>query len=656
MEEEPSEKCVKVYVPANKGTDEWDLSIEKPEKEYHPMQNQCESSEVTGETLPGDHRTIFINQAQPHKYCNNKITTAKYSWLSFLPKFLFEQFRRYANVFFLFIALLQQIPDVSPTGRYTTAVPLLFILFVSAIKEIIEDFKRHKADDETNNRIVLVLRDGNWQSLKWTEVVVGDIVKILNSQFFPTDLVLLSSSEPQGMCYIETSNLDGETNLKIRQGLPETAQLLTRQLLLELGGTVECEPPNRHLYDFVGNIRPSGRVALPLGPDQLLLRGAMLRNTRWIFGLVIYTGHETKLMLNSTSAPLKRSSVEKVVNRQILMLFIVLIALSLICTIASEVWTAKSLNSHWYLGYREMDPSNFGYNFLTFIILYNNLIPISLQVTLEIVKFTQAIFINWDRDMYCEETNTPAVARTSNLNEELGQVKYIFSDKTGTLTRNVMEFKKCTVGGIKYGENPDPSELFTDPSLLENLNQNHETASDIRKFLLLMAVCHTVVPERDPDTNQIQYQASSPDERALVLAAERLGFVFTTRTPHSIKVEVFGREEKYDVLNVLEFTSERKRMSVIVRMPDGQIKLMVKGADTVIYERLAPNQKYEEATVAHLEDFAAQGLRTLCIAEADIPDEIYEEWKETYHTAVTSLQHREKKLDEAAELIEKAKQ
>ncbi|KAH7968887.1 hypothetical protein HPB52_012274 [Rhipicephalus sanguineus] len=190
----------------------------------------------------GEHRTIYINAPQKQKFCSNSITTAKYNVLSFLPKFLFEQFRRYANVFFLFIALLQQIPNVSPTGRYTTAVPLVFILVVSALKEIVEDFKRHLADDAVNNSIVLALRDGEWKGIRWTQVMVGDFLKIT------------SGHEPQGMCYIETANLDGETNLKIRQGLPQTAGMLTTKSLLEMQGHVECDLPNRHLYEFTGNI------------------------------------------------------------------------------------------------------------------------------------------------------------------------------------------------------------------------------------------------------------------------------------------------------------------------------------------------------------------------------------------------------------------
>lgn len=616
---------------------------------YHHMQDGPES-ETTEEVEPTNQRIVYINTPQPVKYCSNKISTAKYNIASFLPKFLFEQFGRYANIFFLFIALLQQIPNVSPTGRYTTAVPLLFILTVSAIKEIIEDWKRHRADEGVNNREVLVLKNGDWLPVKWIDVAVGDLVKITSSKFFPADLVLLSSSEPQGMCYIETSNLDGETNLKIRQGVPQTSRLLTHQDLMEISGTVECETPNRFLYDFAGNIRPSGRQAIPLGPDQLLLRGAMLRNTKWIFGIVIYTGHESKLMLNSTSAPLKRSNVEKVTNQAILILFVILIFLSLLSAIASFVWTHNHVNTDWYLGYAEMAPSNFGYNLLTFIILYNNLIPISLQVTLEVVKFIQAVFINWDIDMYHEATDTPAMARTSNLNEELGQVKYIFTDKTGTLTRNIMEFKRCSIAGIIYGTTTEDEE-FNDPLLLENLHK-HETSSKIREFLTLMAVCHTVVPETNGDDSNIIYQAASPDEGALVRGAKKLGFIFTTRTPETVTVEVFGKNETYEVLNVLEFTSARKRMSVVFRCPDGKIKLFCKGADTVIYERLGENQLYKDITLTHLEEFATTGLRTLCIASAEISLDFYDEWKHTYYKASTTIQNREKKLEEAAELIE----
>uniref|UniRef100_H0X7B0 Phospholipid-transporting ATPase n=1 Tax=Otolemur garnettii TaxID=30611 RepID=H0X7B0_OTOGA len=599
-------------------------------------------------------RTIFINQPQLTKFCNNHVSTAKYNIITFLPRFLYSQFRRAANSFFLFIALLQQIPDVSPTGRYTTLVPLLFILAVAAVKEIIEDIKRHKADNAVNKKQTQVLRNGAWEIVHWEKVNVGDIVIIKGKEYIPADTVLLSSSEPQAMCYIETSNLDGETNLKIRQGLPATSDIKDIDSLMRISGRIECESPNRHLYDFVGNIRLDGHGTVPLGADQILLRGAQLRNTQWVHGIVVYTGHDTKLMQNSTSPPLKLSNVERITNVQILILFCILIAMSLVCSVGAAIWNGRHSGKDWYLDLHYGGANNFGLNFLTFIILFNNLIPISLLVTLEVVKFTQAYFINWDLDMHYEPTDTAAMARTSNLNEELGQVKYIFSDKTGTLTCNVMQFKKCTIAGVAYGQGSQlgDEKTFSDSSLLENLQNNHPTAPIICEFLTMMAVCHTAVPEREGD--KIIYQAASPaDEGALVRAAKQLNFVFTGRTPDSVIIDSLGQEERYELLNVLEFTSARKRMSVIVRTPSGKLRLYCKGADTVIYDRLAETSKYKEITLKHLEQFATEGLRTLCFAVAEISESDFQEWRAVYQRASTSVQNRLLKLEESYELIEK---
>ncbi|XP_037944939.1 probable phospholipid-transporting ATPase IA isoform X2 [Teleopsis dalmanni] len=608
-----------------------------------------EDATISAAALEGaDKRVILINKPQPNKYRSNHISTAKYSFISFLPSFLFEQFRRYSNCFFLLIALLQQIPDVSPTGRYTTLVPLIFILAVSGIKEIVEDIKRHRADNEINHRRVERLCGGIWCAVQWDQLCVGDIIKVPNNSFFPSDLVLLSSSEPQAMCFIETSNLDGETNLKIRQGLPSTAQYLETKDLMQLVGVVECELPNRHLYEFNGVLKEQGKISVALGPDQILQRGAILRNTSWVFGLVVYTGHDTKLMKNSTSAPLKRSTVDKLTNTQILMLFLILIMLSLTSAGLNYFWTRENYSTDWYLGINDFKSKNFGYNLLTFFILYNNLIPISLQVTLELVRFLQATFINNDVQMYHAETNIPAVARTSNLNEELGMVKYIFSDKTGTLTRNVMVFKKCSIAKYIYKPENTPEQSL----VVQNILSNHQTAPIIKEFLILLSVCHTVIPEKHED-GSIIYHAASPDERALVDGAKRFGYVFDNRTPEYVEILALGERERYEILNVLEFTSSRKRMSVIVRTPDGKIKLLCKGADTVICERLAPDGlEFRDVTLRHLEEFAAAGLRTLCCAVAEIPLDVYNEWKETYHKASTSIQYRERKVEDAANLIE----
>uniref|UniRef100_A0A3P9PDN6 Phospholipid-transporting ATPase n=1 Tax=Poecilia reticulata TaxID=8081 RepID=A0A3P9PDN6_POERE len=591
-----------------------------------------DTSEKTSLADQEDARLIYLNQPQFTKFCSNRVSTAKYNVLTFLPRFLYSQFRRAANAFFLFIALLQQIPDVSPTGRWTTLVPLIFILVVAAVKEIIEDlnisvsivfYKQFSLSlCYSCSDFLFCLWNGAWEIVHWEKVCAHSLS--------PFCVLFLHNSEPQGMCYIETSNLDGETNLKIRQGLQVTADIKDIDNLMRLSGRMKCESPNRHLYEFVGNIHLVGHSTIPLGPDQILLRGAQLRNTQWIHGVVVYTGHDTKLMQNSTRPPLKLSNVERITNFQILVLFGCLLAISLICSIGQTIWKYQYGDDAWYMDLNYGGAANFGLNFLTFIILFNNLIPISLLVTLEVIKFIQAFFINWDTDMLYEATNTPAMARTSNLNEELGQVKYIFSDKTGTLTCNVMQFKKCTIAGVAYG---------------------YPTAAVILEFMTMMAICHTAVPERADE--KIIYQAASPDEGALVRAAQNLGFVFSGRTPDSVIVEVPGKEEKYELLHVLEFTSTRKRMSVIMRTPSGKIRLYCKGADTVIYDRLADSSRYKEITLKHLEQFATEGLRTLCFAVADISESSYQHWQELHLRACTAIQNRALKLEESYELIEK---
>ena len=203
-------------------------------------------------------RSIKVNhQLQQVKHCSNSISTSKYNAITFLPKFLFEQFQKYSNVFFFIIVMLQQIPDVSPTGRFTTLVPLVFILGVSALKEVVEDFKRRNSDRQLNNKRVSVFRSSGllsprWDTNRWKDLVVGDLIKVCAGEQFPADLVLISSSEPNSICYIQTSNLDGETNLKIRQAHMKTSKLLDSAHLAQLNAEIECEMPNQRLYEFSG--------------------------------------------------------------------------------------------------------------------------------------------------------------------------------------------------------------------------------------------------------------------------------------------------------------------------------------------------------------------------------------------------------------------
>eukprot|EP01116_Phalansterium_solitarium_P004039 TRINITY_DN1491_c0_g1_i2.p1 TRINITY_DN1491_c0_g1~~TRINITY_DN1491_c0_g1_i2.p1 ORF type:complete len:1331 (+),score=449.05 TRINITY_DN1491_c0_g1_i2:287-4279(+) len=608
----------------------------------------------------------------PSKFRDNHISTSKYTWWNFFFKNLFEQFMRLANMYFIFISLLQQIPGVSPTGQWSTLGPLAAVMLVTMVKEAFEDVKRHRADVAENTRLTNVLREGKLSKVEWQQIRVGDIVRLSANEFIPADVVLLSSSEPMSIAYIETANLDGETNLKIRQALPATAEIADPSATgIRVTGTVESGPPNNKLYEFEGSI-DIRRHKHPLGPQQLLLRGAQVRNTGWLYGLVLFTGRDTKYMQNSNKKTIKRTKVERISNIAVVILFVFELLLAGVCAGINAGWRNINGTKHWYLAFPESE-SGIGllYPFLTFIILYNNLIPISLYVTLELAKFGQAYLINNDEKMYHKESNTYAVARTSNLNEELGQVEYIFSDKTGTLTENLMIFRKCSIAGKSYGG--DDANLLGTPGIDVPISHKHFAFHDadlgndmhegssrslvIREFVSLLAVCHSVVPSRDendPDNiMKIVYQSSSPDEEALVEASNHLGYVFVARTPTEVVVRnPEGVHEHYQLLNMIEFTSSRKRMSVVCRCPDGRIKVFVKGADTVIYERLGPDQPYADACQEHMRLFASEGLRTLCLAVAVISEEAYASWSRLWDEAALAVQGRDKKLEQVAELIE----
>ena len=616
-------------------------------------------------------RYIYLNNPPANsekKYVSNHVSTTKYNAVTFLPKFLYEQFSKYANLFFLFTAILQQIPNLSPTNRYTTIVPLIIVLIVSAIVEMIEDYRRRQSDASLNNSTARVLRGSSFEETKWVNVAVGDIVRVESEEPFPADIVLLATSEPEGLCYIETANLDGETNLKIKQATPETANLVSPSELSRLGGTIKSEQPNSNLYNYEATITMhagGGEKELPLQPDQLLLRGATLRNTPWIHGIIVFTGHETKLMRNATATPIKMTEVQRRINKQILVLGAILVGLSIVGAVGDLILRLTQSEKFAYLDFTAYNAAaGFFSDIFTNWVLYSNLIPISLFITVEIVKYWTAILINSDLDMYYDVTDTPANCRTSSLVEELGQIEYIFSDKTGTLTRNQMEFRQCSIGGIQYADdvpedrkavNGDDTSGIHDFSQLRRNMQGHETQPFIEQFLTLLSTCHTVIPERrDEKIDSIKYQAASPDEGALVEGAVLLGYRFLSRQPRSVSILVDGQEQKFELLAVCEFNSTRKRMSTIFRCPDGRIRCFCKGADTVIMERLAKAENpHVEATLQHLEEYAAEGLRTLCLSMREVEEHEFQEWWHIFNQAATTVSgNRADELDKAAELIE----
>ncbi|KAF5594685.1 phospholipid-translocating ATPase [Fusarium subglutinans] len=620
-------------------------------------------------------RLIYLNNPPANaanKYVDNHISTAKYNVATFLPKFLYEQFSKFANIFFLFTAALQQIPNLSPTNPYTTIAPLIVVLIISAVKELVEDYRRKQADNALNTSKARVLRGSTFQETKWINVAVGDIIRVESEEPFPSDLVLLASSEPEGLCYIETANLDGETNLKIKQGLPETSSMVSPNELSRLGGRIKSEQPNSSLYTYEATLTMQtggGEKEFALNPEQLLLRGATLRNTPWVHGVVVFTGHETKLMRNATAAPIKRTKVERKLNMLVLLLVGILLVLSIVCTVGDLIQRKVEGDA---LSYLYLDPTNtagqitqtFLKDMVTYWVLFSALVPISLFVTVELVKYWHGILINDDLDMYYDKNDTPATCRTSSLVEELGMVEYVFSDKTGTLTCNQMEFKQCSIAGVQYSEDvPEDRRptmvdgvevgIFDYKALKSNLASGHETAPAIDHFLSLLATCHTVIPEMD-EKGGIKYQAASPDEGALVAGALDLGFKFTARKPKSVIIDANGRELEYELLAVCEFNSTRKRMSTIYRCPDGKIRCYCKGADTVILERLNDQNPHVEVTLRHLEEYASEGLRTLCLAMREIPENEFQAWYKIYDTAqMTVGGNRAEEVDKASEIIEK---
>ncbi|KAH8695037.1 phospholipid-translocating P-type ATPase domain-containing protein [Talaromyces proteolyticus] len=786
-------------------------------------------------------------------YPRNKIRTAKYTPLNFIPKNLWLQFHNIANVYFLFIIILGFFAIFGVTNPGMNAVPLIFIIVVTALKDAIEDWRRTVLDAQLNNSPVYRLADWEnvnvseedvsaWRRFKkactrtviatyramkggknkqvsdgnederrmsmatyrqsiystrdsyyganeqdaiqmtpvssphqeahvngwpdevngagtngsvqpgqsvpehvaagtkksgslvdrykqtpqkarfkrehWKSVQVGDFVRLYNGDQIPADIVIISSSDPDGACYVETKNLDGETNLKVRQALHCGREVKHARDCEKCEFVVESEAPHANLYAYSAAIRwPQRDPANPEGPrkemvepiniNNLLLRGCSLQNTEWILGVVVFTGPETKIMLNSGETPTKRPRLAREMNWNVITNFTILFIMCLITGfINGFVWalTNGSLTFFDFGSYGGSPAAEGVVAFFTGLILFQNLVPIALYISLEIVRTFQALFIYFDKFMVYERLDMACVPKSWNISDDLGQIEYIFSDKTGTLTQNVMEFKKCTINGVSYGEayteaqlgmqrregidveveaakarqkiadgrvrmlqllrnihdNPylkDENLTFVSPDYVESLagKSGREQQQATESFMIALALCHTVITEHTPgDPPQIEFKAQSPDEAALVATARDCGFTVLGRNGDDLILNVMGEERTYTVLNTLEFNSTRKRMSAIIRMPDGTIRLFCKGADSIIYNRLArgKQQALRKTTAEHLELFAREGLRTLCVAERILGEEEYRVWNESHDLAAQALTDREEKLEEVSSAIE----
>jgi phospholipid-translocating ATPase len=779
-------------------------------------------------------------------YPGNGISTSKYSSLNFIPKNLFEQFRRVANFFFLVINVLQFFPAFQTINPWVASTPLIIIVFLTMVKDGLEDYRRHDSDNSTNNRLVLSLFDVqglpgawyndnfksasvgeyasepspgtvwewiqwfwqrvivrpiaqvvkylslavswlgsqlmviagwvyqlitqllyllristppleksipltqkyippppthqdeiHWQEKKWSEIRVGDFVMVRCDEEIPADLIVLgtSSSVDSGgsvdnVCYVETKSLDGETNLKLKEGaipmpsedapLPSVYPVTTAQDCSKVKFWIESEPPSANMHGYQGMLcsqqsRRDSRLPaystterarsmsgaslddvkvlkfLPLSETNLLLRGTVLRDTTWVIGMAVFTGNDTKVMRNAGPQPSKRSWIEREMNYAVICNLTLLGVICLITAVYNPIWTEQQLENNAPYVDQGVDT---GFTsglvaFLNAMIQYQNFLPISLYLTVEIVKTAQAYFIRQDRMMYYAAKDKPCVPRSWNLSDDLGQIEYVFSDKTGTLTRNVMEFKASCINGVVYhdvrtqdqvvhGEvvdrfgcvapYSDSPPVFYVAELAKAMSEETPHGVFCVSFFKFLAVCHSVLIAKDrknvdspspefsqesPET-QLQYRAQSPDEAALVKAAKDVGITFVSRETDTITIDVFGQLETYQVLQVLEFNSDRKRMSVVVRRPGelDSVTLLCKGADSVILERIQSGAQVESTNRA-LDYFAREGLRTLCLAYRVIPNHEYEAWADDLHEASVAMVDRDAKVADVQERLER---
>lgn len=682
------------------------------------------STSLTGATIPKNERLLELGNELPLGFATtpanlnlrnngqpNWISNTKFTALSWLPKSLFYQFQRAANVYFLCIAILvvlgsedQGVPfpiavsDYSPLLWPSNVLPFMSVLAWTALKDLLEDLQRRREDKKENTRQTLRYdhRNRTWMDVMWKDVLCGDLLYISCDSTFPADLILLRAAGGHE-AFISTANLDGETNLKEKRApvvfgnvhiegehgisratSDRSALAVTRASATDeekdalaftkniVGGglSILLSAPEPTISDVKAEVR-LGPDKYPGGDVNFLPRGCMLKNTPWVVCVAVYVGDETKTRLNATEASIKSSNMQRHLNRMVRGIVYVLCFFCVYeATLSLMPFVEGNGDAVWPI------------KWIQFLLKLNWVVPISMYVVFEMMKFILGYKINNDPQMFYPSESEPgkmdgAVARTQDLIEEMGQIDFIFSDKTGTLTANEMVFARCSVGGLDFGDFrdkvPDATGNATASSVLRNTaDDRHES---LAWFFLSLALCHKVQvdeqlienvsaksnpPSNGPAPTKLYYTGMSPDEVALVQAAHNVGIVFKerVRVPGASASDVFimgppGQPpRKFQILNEIEFNSDRKRMSVIVRHgPD--VHVITKGADNVILNLLTDNVSRE--TEEHLSKFSHQGLRTLLVASRKIDDNEYHEWAAKLNVAQRSL---DSKKDEEVAKVE----
>ena len=671
---------------------------------------------LSQQTMENQQYKFYINDnlrnIREYKFKNNKINTRKYSWVTFIPHALLLQFARPANIYFLISAILQCIPKISPLSPLTALVPLVIVLSVSLIREAIEDYHRAKLDRQQNNEPTMAHRNNIWIETISGDLQIGELVLVKQNQTFPADLILIDSELNEGICFIETGTLDGEKTLKQKESPKEIAGQLNKNKepsnSLNIGGIVITDPPNQDLYllSKIMKVRLNNRneETISLSAKQLLLKGAKLKNTKWVIGIIVYVGHDCKIMKNAKDPVTKYSKLEKLMNKGLLIIFIFQAILCIIAAILRGVYY-----HHNQLDKVDRKSKGFGFtedsyaiesilNYFTYMLLLNCLIPISLIITLEVVKLIQGSFMRCDKYGYSHLRKKFLEPNSISLNEECGLVNYIFTDKTGTLTCNKMEFRYCVIGDVCYqymrgapnettkkevdfreqeniipfkkydmykavtGENTELTgssykgfiiKSDKEPSVLLNLENSKDL---IEHYWYALSLCHSCSVQIN-EKGEEEYICVSPDSIELVKTAKFQGFHLSKSETASIKKILLGEyDEKnndIELLHLIEFSSDRKRETVIVK-DRGLIKLYCKGADSIIKARTSPNtpEQILEQGEYYVDKFSKQGFRTLFISMKILSQNEYDIFAKEFKEASSSLENKEELITKVYEKVE----
>ena len=562
---------------------------------------------------------------------DNFVKTTRYTFWSFIPLTLFENFRNLTNCYFLLVLIMTFLP-YSPVSWIFNLLPLLFVLLVSMVKSGIEDWLKRKEDKINNMTPFLVLRNGDWVQIESKDIHVGDILKVKAGQNIPCDMLFLTSSNPPKTCNYSETNLNGESAVKtmsqhqafIDQNLPEIFQ--TIQFSAAVG------PPSNDLYKFNAKLITKDKE-WPISIKNVLLRGCTLKFTDWIMGVALRTGHDCTIMKNQREPPAKRTEFDLCINRMIIYIFIFKMIIVIILSALNTVFENRT---ELLVLVKDGYTVAFFKAFMRYFVLFSYMIPISLMVTIEIIRVYHMIIMSWDRYMVDEEFGN-AQLHNSNMITSLYQVTHILSDKTGTLTENVMHLVNFVDSNGNFDARKFVEDSAKDPSLVDRSME----------MFMGMTICNTIVVYKNPD-GIIEYNSESPDESSFVKYTDEIGIHLIDRQPDWITIDNRGVQEKYHIVSHIPFDSARKRMTLVVQK-EGSDELIVysKGADNIMYDLSNKVLYNNEVNI-----YAINGLRTLVFCKRVLTPEEKEEWLTMFNQSQLVMENREEELLKIAPYVE----